>query len=142
MQLTVAKARDELTTSLGRSPTVQELATAIDAPFEDVLDTIQSQGARHARSFEDPIGEDQVLADTLGGADPEMGRAELRAMLGDALSDLSERDREVVRLRFSEDLTQSEIAELVGVSQMQISRILRQSLAQMRAQLEGPRSAG
>jgi RNA polymerase sigma-B factor len=136
MQLTVAKARDELTTTLGRSPTVQELADSIDVPFEDVLDTIQSQGARHARSFEDPIGEDQVLADTLGGSDPEMGRAELRAMLGEAMSELSERDREVVRLRFSEDLTQAEIADVVGVSQMQISRILRQSLTRMRGQLD------
>jgi len=136
LQLTVAKARDELTTRLGRSPTVAELAERLDVPFEDVLDTIQAQGARHARSFEDPVGEDQTLADTLGETDPEMGRAELRAMLGDAMAVLSDRDREVVRLRFVDDMTQSEIAEVVGVSQMQISRILRQSLSRIRLSLE------
>jgi RNA polymerase sigma-B factor len=136
MQLTVAKARDELTTTLGRSPTVRELSEHLKVPFEDVLDTIQAQGARHARSFEDPVGEDQTLADTLGDVDPEVNRAELRAMLGGAMDSLSERDREVVRLRFAEDLTQSEIAEVVGVSQMQISRILRQSLTRLRLSLE------
>src|SRR4051794_15673888 len=58
LQLQVAKARDELTNELGRSPTVMELAQRIDAPFEDVLSTIQSADARRARSFDEPIGED------------------------------------------------------------------------------------
>src|SRR4051795_3120829 len=61
LQLKVAKARDELTNELGRSPTVMELAQRIDAPFEDVLSTIQSADARRARSFDEPIGEDATL---------------------------------------------------------------------------------
>lgn len=136
LQLELARQRDRLTTELGRAPTVQELADAVDQPFEEVLATIQSQDARRARSFEEPTGEDLTLGDTLGGGDPELGRAETRAMLGDAAEVLSERDREVLRLRFAEDLTQSQIAEQIGVSQMQISRIIRRALERLRDQLQ------
>jgi RNA polymerase sigma-B factor len=135
LQLELARHRDRLTTELGRAPTVHELADAVDQPFEEVLATIQSQDARRARSFEEPTGEDLTLGDTLGGGDPELIRAETRAMLGDAAEILSERDRKVLRLRFTEDLTQSEIAERIGVSQMQISRIIRRSLERLRERL-------
>jgi RNA polymerase sigma-B factor len=136
LQLQVAKKRDELTTKLGRSPTVQELAESIDAPFEDVLATIQSAGARRTRSLDEPTGEDVTLADSLGGRDVELERAEMRVLLGDAMEVLSTRDREVLRLRFEEDLTQTEISERIGVSQMQISRIIRQSIAKLRLDIE------
>jgi RNA polymerase sigma-B factor len=136
LQLQVAKKRDELTTQLGRSPTVQELAGEIDAPFEEVLATIQSAGARRTRSLDEPTGEDVTLADSLGDRDVELERAEMRVLLGDAMEVLNERDREVLRLRFEEDLTQTEISERVGVSQMQISRIIRQSLAKLRLDIE------
>lgn len=136
LQLELARQRDRLTSELGRAPTVQELADAVEQPFEEVLATIQSQDARRARSFEEPTGEDLTLGDTLGGGDPELGRAETRAMLGDAAEVLSPRDREVLRLRFAEDLTQSQIAERVGVSQMQISRIIRRALDRLREQLQ------
>src|SRR3954468_18764209 len=72
LQLEVAKKRDELTGGLGRSPTVQELAQAIDAPFEEVLATIQSVGARRTRSLDEPTGEDMTLADSIGGRDIEL----------------------------------------------------------------------
>jgi RNA polymerase sigma-B factor len=136
LHLKVSKARDELSHELGRSPTVQEIAAAVQAPFEEVLLTIESQGARRARSLEEPVGEEATLADALGDADPELDRAEMRAMLDGAFGVLSERDQEVLRLRFAEDLTQAEIAERVGVSQMQVSRLLRQSLARLRLDLE------
>ena len=84
LQLQVAKERDKLTNELGRSPTVQELADAIDAPFEEVLATIQSASARRTRSLEEPTGEDVTLADSLGGNDPELDRAEMRALLDGA----------------------------------------------------------
>src|ERR671922_698004 len=129
LQLQVAKERDKLTNELGRSPTVQELADSIDAPFEEVLATIQSASARRARSLEEPTGEDVTLADSLGAHDPELERAEIRALLDGALDVLRPREREVLRLRFAEDLTQSEIADVIGVSQMQVSRLIRQSLA-------------
>jgi RNA polymerase sigma-B factor len=136
LQLQVAKERDKLTNELGRSPTVQELADAIDAPFEEVLATIQSASARRTRSLEEPTGEDVTLADSLGGHDPELDRAEMRALLDGALDVLSARDREVLRLRFEEDMTQTEIAVRIGVSQMQVSRLIRQSLARLRMDIE------
>src|SRR5437762_2198366 len=63
LQLEVAKHRDRLTNELGRSPTVQELADSVDAPFEEVLATIQSAGARRTRSLDEPTGDDSTLAD-------------------------------------------------------------------------------
>jgi RNA polymerase sigma-B factor len=136
LQLEVAKKRDALTSQLGRSPTVQELADAVDAPFEEVLATIQSAGARRTRSLDEPTGEDVTLADSIGGRDVELERAEMRVLLEDAMEVLSERDREVLRLRFEDDLTQTEISERIGVSQMQISRIIRQSIAKLRLDIE------
>src|SRR6188472_2960350 len=84
LQLEIARARDKLTNQLGRSPNVQELAEAVNAPFEEVLQTIQSQDARRTRSLQEPVGEDMTLADSVGGIDPEMGRAEMRVLLEDA----------------------------------------------------------
>ena len=136
LQVQVARARDRLTTELGRSPTVDELAANVAAPFEDVLLTIESAGARRARSLDEPMGEDVALADALGGQDPELDRAEMRAMLDSAFDVLGERDREVLRLRFEQDLTQTQIAERIGVSQMQVSRLIRQSLARLRTDLD------
>jgi RNA polymerase sigma-B factor len=136
LQIEIAKARDKLTTELGRSPTVQELAEAVDQPFEEVLATIQSQDARRTRSLDEPTGEDVTLADSIGARDPEIGRAEMRVLLDDAFDVLSPRDREVLRLRFQDDLTQTEISKRVGVSQMQVSRIIRQALVRLRADIE------
>jgi RNA polymerase sigma-B factor len=141
LQLRIAKARDKLTTDNGRSPTVQELAEAVDAPFEEVLQTLQSVSARRTRSLDEPTGEDHdmTLADAIGADDPEMERTEIRVLLDDAMQVLSDRDREVLRLRFEVDLTQTEISERIGVSQMQISRIIRQSLGRLRLAIERSR---
>jgi RNA polymerase sigma-B factor len=136
LQLQVAKARDKLTNELGRSPTVQEIADVIKAPFEEVLATIQSVSARRARSLDEPTGEDVTLADSLGTTDPEIERAEIRALLDGAFDVLSERDQAVLRLRFEQDMTQTEIAQRIGVSQMQVSRLIRQSLARLRMDIE------
>jgi RNA polymerase sigma-B factor len=136
LQIEIAKARDKLTTEMGRSPTVQELADEVDQSFEEVLATIQSQDARRTRSLDEPTGEDVTLADSIGARDPEIGLAEMRVLLDDAFDVLSERDQEVLRLRFADDLTQTEISKRVGVSQMQVSRIIRQALARLRADIE------
>jgi RNA polymerase sigma-B factor len=140
LQLEVAKKRDELTAQLGRSPTVAELAEAVNAPFEEVLATIQSAGARRTRSLDEPTGEDVTLADSIGGRDVELERAEMRVLLDNAMGVLSDRDREVLRLRFADDLTQTEISTRIGVSQMQVSRIIRQSIAKLRLDIDRPPS--
>jgi RNA polymerase sigma-B factor len=136
LQLEIARARDRLTHRLGRSPNVQELADAVQAPFEEVLQTIQSQDARRTRSLDEPIGEDMTLADSVGGLDPDLARAEIRVLLLESFDVLSPRDQEVLRLRFAEDLTQTEISRRIGVSQMQVSRLIRQSLARLRMAIE------
>ena len=136
LSVRLSRVLDQLTNELGRSPTVQELADAIDAPFEEVLATIQSASARRTRSLDEPTGEDVTLADSLGGNDPEIDRAEMRALLDGAFGVLSARDREVLRLRFEDDMTQTEIADRIGVSQMQVSRLIRQSLARLRMDIE------
>ncbi len=136
LQIEIAKSRDKLTAELGRSPTVQELADDVDQPFEEVLITIQSQDARRTRSLDEPTGEDVTLADSIGTRDPEIGLAEMRVLLDGAFDVLSERDQDVLRLRFKEDLTQTEISKRVGVSQMQVSRIIRQALNTLRADIE------
>src|ERR687886_2279587 len=84
LQLKVAKARDELTNELGRSPTVDELAESVEASMEDVLDALQSAQAHRTRSFDEPAGEDSTLAESLGASDPELGRAEMRVLLDGA----------------------------------------------------------
>jgi RNA polymerase sigma-B factor len=77
-----------------------------------------------------------TLADSIGGRDVELERAEMRVLLDEAMDVLSDRDREVLRLRFAEDLTQTEISVRIGVSQMQISRIIRQSIAKLRLDID------
>ena len=136
LQLRVAKARDKLTHELSRSPTVQEIATAIQTPLEEVLATIQSLGARRTRSLDEPTGEDVTLGDSLGSIDPEIERAEQRALIDGALHVLCDRDQEILRLRFQDDLSQAEIAQRIGVSQMQVSRLITQALARVRLQIE------
>ncbi len=136
LQLKVAKTRDALTRDLGRSPTVKEIADAVEASMEDTLAAMQSAHAHRTRSFDEPVGEDSTLAESLGDADPELGRAEIRVLIDDALGVLSERDREILRLRFEEDMTQTEIAGRIGVSQMQVSRLIRQALARMRMDID------
>ena len=115
---------------------MQELADAVGQPFEEVLQTIQSQDARRTRSLDEPTGEDVTLADSLGQRDPDIARAEIRVLLDEAMDVLSDRDQAVLRLRFEGDLTQTEIATRVGVSQMQVSRIIRSSLTKLRSDIE------
>jgi RNA polymerase sigma-B factor len=136
LQLKVAKARDDLTNEHGRSPTVGELAQKVEASMEDVLDALQSAQAHRTRSFDEPAGEDSTLAESLGSADPDLARAEMRVLLDSAFDVLSERDREILRLRFEEDMTQTEISDRIGVSQMQVSRLIRQALARLRLDIE------
>src|SRR5438477_422861 len=108
----------------------------------NALATIDSASARRARSLDEPVGHDITLADAIGGSDPELERAEMRAVLDDAFGILTPRDRHVLRLRFEEDMTQTEIAARIGVSQMQVSRLIRQSLARLRMDIEArPRRA-
>lgn len=136
LQIAVAVKRDELSGSLGRSPTVAELADAVGAPFASVLESIQSAGARRSRSLDEPVGEDGTIADQLGGDDPELARAEMRVLVRGAMRALPGRHRQILRMRFENDLTQAEIASRVGLSQMQVSRIIRDAITRLRREIE------
>jgi RNA polymerase sigma-B factor len=135
--LEVDKYRTELTTRLGRAPSVRELGQALELDDEQVLEALQAQQGMRATSLDAPRGNgedsDATLADAHGVTDPELTRAEHRATLARLFERLDERERRVLRLRFEEDLTQEQIGQIVGVSQMQVSRIIRGAVAKLAA---------
>jgi RNA polymerase sigma-B factor len=137
LALRVDRVVAELTRELGRAPSVDEVARAVDTECEDILEAMQASSAYRATSLETPRpGGDgdpgDTLGDSVGHVDDGFDRAEQRAVLHSLMRSLTPREREVVRLRFEEDLTQAEIGERIGVSQMQVSRVLRQAIARLR----------
>jgi RNA polymerase sigma-B factor len=136
LTLRVEGAAMRLSAQLDRAPTVGELAAATDSTDEEVLEALQARSGRDALSLQAPQGgEDQQIAlqDMLGAGDDGYAHAEMRVFLDDLMTGLPRRTREILRLRFEQDLTQAEIGERFGVSQMQISRIVRQAIGQLRA---------
>jgi RNA polymerase sigma-B factor len=128
----------QLTRELHRQPCVEEVARAIGSEPEEVLEAMEASSAYRAASLETPRpgGEDDAgdtLGDCVGTVEEGFERAERRAVLDSLMRSLTAREREVVRLRFDEDLTQAEIGDRVGVSQMQVSRVLRRALGKLRA---------
>jgi RNA polymerase sigma-B factor len=131
----LTQAVDRLTTKLGRSPTVKELAEAVKATEEQVLDAMQGAQSYSTVSFEEPIGENRTALELLGEEDEEYLTAERRVLLANGMRILAEREQTIMRLRFFDGLTQREIAEKVGISQMHVSRLIRRSLDDMRGQM-------
>ena len=142
MALKVENAQQRFEVESGRSPNVDQLAQYLEWSVEDVLDALEAGHAHHSGSLEAPTNDDQdgvgTLADVLGAEDDGFGAVEARMMLAAAARRLNERERRVLTLRAVEDLTQSEIAALIGVSQMQVSRILRRVITQLRDLREDP----
>jgi RNA polymerase sigma-B factor len=135
LTLRVEGALTRLTQQLDRSPTTSELATAVGASDEEILEAMQARSARGALSLHAPQGDPgdtTSLEDTLGVEDPDIERAEQRAELDRLMQSVSPRARAMLRMRFEEDMTQAEIGAVVGISQMQVSRILRQTVAKLR----------
>jgi RNA polymerase sigma-B factor len=142
LALRVDRTVAELSLGKHRAPTVAELAEALDVDEEQVLEALRAAGAYHAGSLDAPrpgrAGVDasgESLADSLGEEEDGFKRAEERATLAPLLAHVSSRERLVLTLRFGEDLTQAEIGERIGVSQMQVSRLIRQALIRLRAGL-------
>ena len=136
--LLVERTERELSAKFGRAPTVDDLAEATQLSTEEVLDAIEARSAHDTESIESGSGDDQraSLAETIGGEDERLSLVEDRSALSSAMRHLSERDLEILHLRFVEGMTQTDIAERVGVSQMQISRLLRRALAQLRERID------
>jgi RNA polymerase sigma-B factor len=130
----VNRTTDRLVHELGRTPTVAEIADDLAITPEQVLEAREAATAYRAEPLDRPFGDDQdatSVVDTLGADEPGYRQAEHSATLQAMLSVLSDREREVLRLRFAEDLTQSEISQRVGLSQMHISRLLRQAITRL-----------
>jgi RNA polymerase sigma-B factor len=123
---------DRLHQDLGRAPTVPELAVAVGTTEDAVLEALEASQGYRAASLDAPDRTGQSPADALGTDDPEFANADDHSMLSTALRQLSPRDQVIVRLRFVDGLTQSEIAVRLGVSQMQVSRLLASSLRRLR----------
>src|SRR4051794_21442900 len=133
--LEITKATERLSARVGRAPTPQELADELDYTLEEILEGLQAGSAYSATSLETPTGSpddpDRTLADIIGYEDERFHRAEQVAALRSLRDVLDDRDRRVLYLRFVEDLTQTEIAKRIGVSQMQVSRLIRKALARL-----------
>jgi RNA polymerase sigma-B factor len=137
LTLKVDRTVSELTVRLHREPTVMEISAAVRAPEEDVLEALEASGAHKAASLDEPRYADDDsgdnLGDFLGTEEHGFERAEHRATIDELMRAITPRERTVLMLRFTEDLTQAEIGEQIGISQMQVSRIIRQAVARLRA---------
>jgi RNA polymerase sigma-B factor len=131
----LGRAVDRLTVQLQRSPTIPELAEAVKATEEEVLDAMQGAQSYSTVSFEEPIGENRTALELLGEEDEEFITAERRVLLAGGMRALASREQTIMRLRFFDGLTQREIADRVGISQMHVSRLIRRSLEDMRQQM-------
>lgn len=134
-QARVSSSVNELTSSLGRSPTVGDIADHSGLSEDEVLDAMAAASAFRPMSLSRPAGPDDELPIEIGVTDDGFGRAEGRAALGTTFSRLPAREQQILILRFREGLTQSEIAGRVGISQMHVSRLIRKAIVSLRGML-------
>src|SRR5947209_16854508 len=134
LYLNVQHAIDDLAQELRRSPTLHEIAERVGVSIEDVIEATEAGGLRRSASIDARVGPDdeRSLAASLGEEDPQLACVERNLTLAAVVRRLPEVEQEIVRLRFVEGLTQLEIADRVGRSQMQISRLLARSLDRLR----------
>lgn len=139
LHLRLGAATSELSQRLGRAPTASELAAELEMDREEVLEGLIAGSSYNTLSIDSGGGGGDegtpAIMDTLGDVDPRLDQIENRESLRPLLAGLPERERTVLLLRFFESLTQTQIAERVGISQMHVSRLLAKSLARLRDQL-------
>jgi RNA polymerase sigma-B factor len=139
LNIQLSRLLEELTVQLSRSPTIAELAKAAGVTDEEVLEALQSGRAYSSLSLsvgasQDEEGEFDPL-ESLGTEEPRYALTEDMAVLAPGFRVLDERERQILHLRFFEGLTQSQIAQQVGISQMHVSRLIRRSLEKIRAEI-------
>ncbi len=136
----VNQATDELTRELQRSPSVAEVAEHLDASVDEVLEAMESSSAYSSVPLEGGgAGDDDdapSVLDHYGVEDSELEGSDDRMVLEDAIADFSPRERDVIRMRFVDGLTQVEIAERLGISQVQVSRLLRRTLRRIQEKID------
>ncbi|MFF0146682.1 RNA polymerase sigma-B factor [Amycolatopsis sulphurea] len=147
LHLAVAQATTTMAQQLGRAPTARELAEQLEIDQEEVAEALVAGNAYQTSSLDWTVhneAESVALTDLLGEEDADLERAEIHEALRPMLRRLTPRERSLIAMRFFENLTQSKIAERVGVSQMHVSRLLSQTLAKLRDMLDetpGPETA-
>jgi RNA polymerase sigma-B factor len=138
LKLSLAKATSELSQKNGRAPTVGELAAHLGLSEEEILEGLESANAYSAVSLDAPDSDDDdspAVADSLGTTDDSLEGVEYRESLKPLLEKLPAREKKILLLRFFGNMTQSQIAAELGISQMHVSRLLARTLAQLRAGL-------
>jgi RNA polymerase sigma-B factor len=139
--MAVSREREELSKRLGRSPTVREVAGVLRCSSEEVLEASDAAASYEAASLDAPVtredGESAVLVDLLGDEDVSYELAESRDAIAHTWNTLPEIERRVLELRFTEDLTQRQIGQRIGYSQMHVSRLLRRALTRLESASEG-----
>jgi RNA polymerase sigma-B factor len=136
LYLELGPAIETLSQELGRPPTVAEMAESIGASQEAVLEAIEAGQSYRTSSIDAPDRQEGTISDRLGDIETGFGGAEDRLVLAISLADLKERERLILKYRFVDGLSQSEIADRVGISQMHVSRLLVASLAKLREAFE------
>ncbi len=144
LHLALGRASRELSQTLGSAPTPSQLAEHLGISVAEVQEGLEAGQSYRAASL-DGGGDDDAsaaLLDRLGESDHELELVEHRALLGPALAQVPERERRILVMRFFEHLTQTQIAERVGLSQMHVSRLLARTLEQLRRQLADAQQPG
>ena len=139
LRMQIGGATGELTQKLGRSPTPRELAEVIGCTVEEIMEGIESSHAYATLSLDASDDSDDgppAMLATLGVEDTNIEHVEVRESIKPLLDGLGEREKRILLLRFFKNMTQSQIAEEIGVSQMHVSRLLTRTLAQLRVSLE------
>lgn len=137
MQAQISRATSELSQSLRRSPKPSEVAEFLGVDVDSVIEALAADGCFTPSSLDVPVGEsgNTSLGELLGEDDADMARAEARILLAPAVRSLGERDRRILELRFFHGWTQEQIARDIGVTQMQVSRLLARILSDLRAEI-------
>jgi RNA polymerase sigma-B factor len=134
----LARTREAFTRDRGRSPTVEELAAAVRSGVEQVVEALAAGDSYRMMSLDEPLGDGVGALEAIGEPDEGFERTEQRLMLRSGFDELAPREREILRLRFFEGMTQREIADTVGISQMHVSRLIRRSVDSLRETIAAP----
>lgn len=141
--LRVVRAQDELSRTLGHAPSIAEIATHLGLQQDEVLAALEVSPAQHTVSLESTPpsaadGDGTELGERIGREDENLERVEMKALLEQAMAHLTPRERQIMVLRFFDQLPQTEVAKRLGISQMHVSRLQRAALEHMRAEFPEP----
>jgi RNA polymerase sigma-B factor len=139
LHVSINGAVSELSQSLGRAPKPSEIAEHLGVPVSEVLEGLEASEAYRSSSLDEMLSSEQgsaTVGELVGAADAELDRVDFRQALRPVLAELAERERTIVLLRFFGNMTQTQIADRVGISQMHVSRLLAQTLDRLRSRLD------